>query len=373
MNNQKILVVDDEMAIRETIKDLLETIGYEVQTAGSGTEALELLPVLRPDAVICDVMMPDMGGLEVLEQVRTLPSIGSIPFLFLSAKTDADSIRQAMSLGADDYLLKPFKAIDLIQAVESKIERFAGLRAAFEAQKTTFPDHFSRFGFHEFSTPMNNLIGSLDFLLEYGEDLSKADRKEMLEAMLSSAARLRRSYTNLMLYVKIIRKEPIYSQHYGASVQEVLEIVQKRFARKKQDFRFNIHLADCRVQIRPEALELIVFELLDNALKFGNPDRISEVSGRMNAQGDAYMLEVQDYGGGMSAAQIAAIGPMVQFDRSRKEQQGWGLGLFLVKKVCEANSIGFSVGNASGGLLCKLRFPIPKRTQGTASVLDSFR
>lgn len=353
-----MLVIDDELSIRETIKDLLETAGYQVKTAGGGVEALQILPVFRPDAVICDLMMPDMDGMEVLNQVRQMPDLGSLPFLFLSAKADVDSVRRAMNLGADDYLLKPFKAMELIQALESKIERFASLRSAYEAQKSTFPDHFSRYGFHEFNTPMNTLLGSLDFLLEYGDEVNPSDRRDMLEDMLTSAARVKRSYTNLMLYVKIIRKEPIYGQNQSSSFQQALEAVKRRFAILKLEFQCKVNLTDARTNMRGEALELILFELLDNALKFGNSDRIAELCGRMNAQGDAYILEIQDYGGGMTTSQLAAIGPMVQFDRGKQEQQGWGLGLFLVKKLCEANSLGFSIENSSGGILAKVRFPM---------------
>lgn len=362
MNKQKILVVDDEMSIRETIKDLLETTGYEVKTAGSGTEAHQLLKQFRADAVICDVMMPGMDGIELLEKVRSLPALASIPFLFLSAKTNAESVRKAMNLGADDYLMKPFRAMELIQAIEAKLARFAHLRPALEEEQAPFSDHFSRYGFHEFNTPMNNLLGSLEFLIEFGNEAGASDKQEMLQAMRASATRLRRAYTNLILYVKIIRKEPIFRPQYLSSVTEAYELALKRFSSMNVPFKHQVQIEECRLRIRTEVLELIIFELLDNALKFGNPDRLSEVSGRGSARGDTYLLAFQDYGGGMTPSQLAAIGPMVQFDRGKLEQQGWGLGLFLVKKVCEMNSLGFMIKSENGGVLVSISFPLLQPT-----------
>ncbi len=119
----KILLVEDDSLLLEVMRNILEAEGYEVYPAANGKLALDLLPQVRPDMIVSDVMMPEMDGFELLESVRVMPSGVTIPFLFLSARTERTDVSRARSLGVDDYLFKPFDAQELINAVRSRLER----------------------------------------------------------------------------------------------------------------------------------------------------------------------------------------------------------------------------------------------------------
>ncbi|MCR5944358.1 response regulator transcription factor [Ochrobactrum oryzae] len=115
-----VLCIEDEADIRKELVFGLSKFGFKVMSAGSGEEALSLLSVERPDLILCDVLMPCFGGLELLKRIRaTMPHLNSTPFLFLSALTDRSHILQGLKLGADDYLTKPID-FDLL---ETKITR----------------------------------------------------------------------------------------------------------------------------------------------------------------------------------------------------------------------------------------------------------
>ncbi len=115
MNGQKILVVDDEPAIRELIVAVLEDEGYEAIGAGSGSRALELLPMERPDLVLMDIMMPEMDGREALRRMREQPDLAGIPVVMMSAAFAPDRIGHPVSA----FLSKPFDLDHLLDTVSS--------------------------------------------------------------------------------------------------------------------------------------------------------------------------------------------------------------------------------------------------------------
>jgi len=113
----KILVAEDELAIRQLITVRLELAGYEVFTARTGREALGRLAVTRPSAMVLDINMPELDGFGVLEAMKDPRSRISVPVLVLTARHGADDVRRAVSLGARDYLTKPFSEAQLLARV----------------------------------------------------------------------------------------------------------------------------------------------------------------------------------------------------------------------------------------------------------------
>lgn len=121
---EKILIVEDEQGIRDTLKEILEFAGYEVLIAANGKIGFDLIIEDHPDLVLCDVNMPEMGGFELLEAVNQRFKDQIIPpFLFLTAKVEAEGLRYGMSLGADDYIFKPFAASDILKTVRLRLDR----------------------------------------------------------------------------------------------------------------------------------------------------------------------------------------------------------------------------------------------------------
>lgn len=119
----RILLVEDESLLLEVMCNILQAEGYEVHPAANGKIALEILANFKPDLIISDIMMPEMDGFEFLESVRVKPNGITTPFLFLSALTGRADVNRARSLGVDDYLFKPFDALELINAVRSRLDR----------------------------------------------------------------------------------------------------------------------------------------------------------------------------------------------------------------------------------------------------------
>jgi two-component system sensor histidine kinase/response regulator len=129
MQKYKILVIEDESALRSGIEDFLSDEGYQVYTAENGIRGLMLAKEVAPDLIICDVMMPEMSGYETLAALRSHPPTATIPFIFLTAKSTISDMRAGMALGADDYLIKPFTIDALLQTVQGKFEKYDLIRS----------------------------------------------------------------------------------------------------------------------------------------------------------------------------------------------------------------------------------------------------
>ena len=132
----KILVVEDETPIRNNIMSLLRMEGFDVVDASNGQQALALARQHLPGLILSDVMMPELDGYGLLEQLRADPLTAGIPLIFLSARTDRADRRRGMNLGADDYLGKPFSHDELLDAVSARIKRSKVLEQADTGLKT---------------------------------------------------------------------------------------------------------------------------------------------------------------------------------------------------------------------------------------------
>jgi putative two-component system response regulator len=119
----KILLVEDDTLLLEVMRSILEVEGYELFPAPNGKQALDLFVAIKPDLVVSDIMMPEMDGYELLESVRSTPQGVTVPFLFLSARTERNDVSRARLLGVDDYLFKPFDAPELVNAVRARLDR----------------------------------------------------------------------------------------------------------------------------------------------------------------------------------------------------------------------------------------------------------
>lgn len=120
---RKILVIEDEALVRANISEILESGNFEAISAESGKVGLQLAKTLLPDLILCDIMMPELDGYEVLKILQSDPLTAAIPFIFLTAKADQSDLRQGMNLGADDYLTKPFRRNELLSVVEVRLEK----------------------------------------------------------------------------------------------------------------------------------------------------------------------------------------------------------------------------------------------------------
>ena len=120
---KKILLIEDNLEVRENTVEILELAGYNMLTAKDGKEGVSMAKAELPDLIICDIMMPGLDGYGVLHILSRNVSTSMIPFIFLTAKAGKSDLRKGMNLGADDYITKPFEETELLDAIESRLKK----------------------------------------------------------------------------------------------------------------------------------------------------------------------------------------------------------------------------------------------------------
>ena len=136
----KILLVEDNNEIRENTAEILELASYKVNTAANGKEGYESAVKEQPDLIVCDIMMPVLDGYGLLHLINKNENLKAIPFIFLTAKTERGDLRKGMEMGADDYITKPFTDIELLNAIESRLQK-----AKFQQERATASQNLDNF------------------------------------------------------------------------------------------------------------------------------------------------------------------------------------------------------------------------------------
>ncbi|CAD5249139.1 MULTISPECIES: response regulator [unclassified Imperialibacter] len=186
---EKILIIDDEVNIRESIRDFLEFYDYDLEIAASGEEGIKKAREFEPDLILCDVNMGKMNGYEVIKTLRKDNAIGATPFVFLTAKATMGDLREGMDLGADDYLTKPFELSELLRCIKANLEKNSKRVVSDEALKgqlKDMQDKVEKINFmnsHELRAGITRIM-SLKDSLKNGISLDNSEVLRVLEGTL---------------------------------------------------------------------------------------------------------------------------------------------------------------------------------------------
>lgn len=339
MNKNRILIIEDTKSILEEIKVILTLEGFEVATAENGVDGIRAAKKTVPDLIICDVLMPIKNGFEVYEELYRHSDTRQIPFIFLTAKSAPEDIRQGMNLGAEDYITKPFDVDVLLNSINRRLLK-AEENRKFQAGKIeTLQSNISRAIPHELLTPLNGIIG-FSHLLKDSEQSTPEEIREFSTYIYESGQRLLKTikkfiyYTEVELYLgndekgKLLKNESIEvgGPYCNAECNQIGE---------KYNRLDDLKLQWERAQIRfPENYFLIVVsEILDNAFKFSSKGQM--VTLKVEKREDKFIISISDHGNGISESNIANLSAFNQFDRKKLEQQGLGMGLITVKKLMQ--------------------------------------
>jgi len=338
----RIVLIDDEDELRETLIEILAAAGHQVFGAPGGKSGLEAIRRERPDLIICDVRMPGVDGYGVLDALRRDEELAGSPFLFLTGEGEIDHVRAGMNLGADDYLVKPISVADLVGAVDARLRRRQLGKLESERRLEEVRNSLALLLPHELRTPLTGILGCGELLQKYHAEMGPAEIQEMADAIVTSGRRLQRMTENYLLYAglqlqRLARAEtPAAPSRDVSSPQDVREAATERAAEHGRPADLELDLQDTVLPVPAPYLRKIVAELADNAFKFSKAGQ--KVTLSLRRADPEVVLEIGDSGRGMTAAQIADVNAFRQFERAFFEQQGSGLGLVLVRSILEASS-----------------------------------
>lgn len=366
-NKQVILIIDDDDALRLGLTATLRREGYTVASACNGLEGLEKIKSLKPEMVLSDVMMPPPNGFELRKLISQDPTLASIPFIFLTARSGVEDRVSGIDEGADDYITKPFDPKELVARIEALFRRVELERAAGREQMRTIADqemeqfrHEILQNFHhELRTPLTNILLPLDAILNQKFD-NPEDLTRFIRVARSNAERLESLITDFILLTNIDQGD-LNTVRQPIDVEtQLLAPIRRRLERYSAKNLQQVNHITLLGEITAPRKEFThsVLHLLDNAFKFSPEGGRVELSISTNAAGDATVL-VKDEGPGIPPDLREKV-----FERffqvsqgDTREYEGLGVGLTIARAVGEKMGGRVRILDATKGCCVELYIP----------------
>jgi signal transduction histidine kinase len=406
----RVLVVDDLAENRELLQAHLENAGYHVVTAANGQEALTSVGTERPDLILLDLVMPGVDGFEVCRRLKADAATAFIPIIIVTALSDFRHRLQGIEVGADEFLTKPFNALELVTRVRSLLrtkhlhdqvaasnrlleqkvaERTAALEHALADLRAVdrFKSEFLANLSHELRTPLTPIQGYLPALLEEVFGRLTVEQREVLDKIAANVDRLHRLIDDLLAFMEWESGQVSLSlaPMPVATLVEAAGTRAMALAREK-GVRVSVEVSGALPPVPADAgaLSQALGHLLENAVKFTPPGGHVTVGARrahgfpypatdghiLHAQAASDIqpspkeyveLAVQDTGVGIPPEALPRI-----FDRfyqvdssSTREHGGTGLGLAIVKRIVDAHGASIAVESRPGqGTIFLVRLPV---------------
>ncbi|NTX36572.1 response regulator [Myxococcus sp. CA033] len=359
--SSRILLVDDNADLRSYVSGLLGRRFPHVETATNGEEALARARVQPPDLILSDVMMPVLDGFGLVRELRADPRTRAIPIILLSARAGDESTVEGLSSGADDYLVKPFSARELIARVRTQLEMVSVRREVTRKElekeelleSVHLRDEFLSLVSHELRTPVSVLALNIQSLLRSldrqggqrsPEELLRA-RALTTEKQLQRLTRLVEHLLDVSEFVtgrlELVRQDVDLT----ATVKAVVDEAREKAARAESTVTLNAP-SSIVGRFDPERLHQLVEGLLDNALKFGAGKPV-EVT--VAPTEDGVRISVVDHGPGVAPEDHERIFGRFERAVSARNHGGFGLGLWMARHIVEGHEGRIHVTRTEGG------------------------
>ena len=362
----RILFVDDSEELRIILREVLASEGFIVDVASGPKEALEIIQTKRPDAILCDIMMPGDDGYSFQKRLKEDSNWCHIPFIFLSALSTPEDIRSGKSAGCDDYLTKPFDTEELVSVISGKVLQARARQRHSSEEFSQYRKRVVHTLSHEFRTPLVAINTGAELLLDRSNETDEDTFVRLLESVHRGGLRLQRLVEDFMslqqietgsaLKVAERLKRRIKAQQLA---REALEHYHDQTHDRSLLVEFRDETAGAAyVEVYDAQIHNIVSRLLSNAHKFGGT-AIPAVLTVKTSQ-DVVSIAVRDHGPGLPEGVVnRACELFSQIDRDRLEQQGCGLGLTIANQYAAYNSgkLLFLAPLFGRGLEVELRLP----------------
>lgn len=353
-------IIDDDAALGAALSAGLEAHGYRTIYSNSADSGWTTAHQLYPDLILCDINMPGRNGHRFLDDIRRDDDLGSCPFVFMTGNPIFAQPRTGMDLGADDFLVKPFTLETLVSCVAARLRRHGIISQGEAMLVRSLKDSLHTGLPHEFFTPLTGIIGFAEMLDQDGITMTPEECRDSGRNILLSGRRLQRTLRNYLYALD--RLAPDSDTPFAVlSAKSVTQLLQQGAAAAAER---HTRRADLVMDITGEPiaggaheLALLIEELTDNAFSFSPPRSVVRI--HTERVGQEFKLVVSDSGRGMTRPQLKRLGLFRQIERGKYEQQGLGVGLFIVQQVLRRFGGNLHIDSIKGlGTTCHVTLPI---------------
>jgi signal transduction histidine kinase len=334
----RILLADDNADMRGYITRLLRK-RFSVETVADGAAALERARASPPDLILSDVMMPGMNGYQLLQALRADELTRGIPVIFLSARAGEESRVEGLSAGADDYLVKPFSARELIARISTRLEisrllvREREARAEAEVANRSKDEFLAMLG-HELRNPLAPIVTALQLMRLRGDEVLSKERT-IIERQVNHLIRL----VDDLLDVSRITRGKVELQRERIEISEIvakaIEMSSPLIEQRQHVLTVDVPRSGLAIEADAVRMAQVVANLLNNAAKYTEPHGHITITAAL--EGEQAVLRVEDTGIGLSADMLPRVFDLfVQEPQALdRAQGGLGLGLAIVRVLVE--------------------------------------
>ncbi|MHB1686155.1 MAG: ATP-binding protein [Ignavibacteriaceae bacterium] len=338
---------------RATVSQIIKALNgeeYSFDFADTGINGYSMALRKLPDVLICnkDLFQNELNG--NFSSWREESFLSTIPFIFILEK-DSSKFDNYQSSQLDYFIQKPFQSRELENIFKLAVSKFDAIKKKSDEKLNQLRGSISFLLPHEFFTPLNGILGFSDLLIKDFNSLSKDEILEMLGFIHKDANRLKKLTENFVTFAQLglIEKDQAkitsLRNSYFMNPAEAIISAAKKIARKTdREDDLVLEIENASIRISEEFLKKMILEIIDNAFKFSSKGTIVNVN--LMANDSSVMIEISDNGVGITIEQIASVGAYMQFNRSRQEQQGSGLGLVIAKKIAELHGGIFKMESA---------------------------
>lgn len=375
----KILVIEDETILREEMAEWLSLEDYEVFSAADGMAGVSEAFRCQPDLIVCDITMPLLDGYGVLMELRANPAMAATPFIFVTARASHEDMRKGMGLGADDYITKPFTRIELLEAIQTRLEKTARQKKqrqsdveqwqqAFEHErdqrllKSKLVAMFS----HDFRNPLSTILYSVNMVRDFADRIDEQRRLKHLNRAEASVLLLIQMLDD-MLFVSQMDAGKLSFFPEQMNVSEFLQAMVDEFQAIHADthtLSFISHFSD-KVMADRSLLRQIASNLISNAVKYSPQG--GEVQVSLRCVDNHLELSVKDQGIGIPDTDQPNLFAAFQRASNVHGISGTGLGLTIVKQATDLHGGSVALESAVGiGTTVIVKIPMKESTNAAA-------
>jgi len=343
----KILAIEDETILREEIVEWLSLEGYETVGAEDGMAGIEAAYRELPDLIVCDITMPRRDGYEVFLELHSNAVTANTPFIFLTARAAHEDIRRGMALGADDYITKPFTRMELLAAIEARVQKkavqeqivrhqVAQLEQALaqEHEEALLRSKLVAMFSHDFRNQLTVIISCVSLVRDYADKLSEELRLERLNKIESSARVLIQMLEDMLTVAQMetgsveIKSESVNPTEFIREVVEEFQSSSGERHRLSVDSNVNTNLL-----IDAKLLRQVVSNLVSNAIKYSSAG--TDVKITLDHEGRQWAFSVRDHGIGIPEKDQERLFNAFKRGSNVGKIAGTGLGLAIVKRAVD--------------------------------------
>ncbi|MDH5716259.1 MAG: response regulator [Spirochaetia bacterium] len=337
---KKILIVEDDEAIRTDIVQFLQFEGFKADEASNGKEGIEKAVTFNPDIIICDIAMPEKNGYQVLKELRQNTDTALTPFIFLTAKNSVLDRRKGMSEGADDYVSKPFAMKDLLNTITTRLNKQDEFFIKSEEKLRIFKENIVHTLPHELLTPLNGILGFTQLLSLNYHIMEREEIGEMAEIMYQSAERLNDTIQNYLLLAQLeiilldaSRLKTIRNRSMNNTALIIRKIADQTAALYKRQDDLIVDISNVTVKISENDFQKVMQELIDNAFKFSRRNEIVKIT--LIEEKNTCVIKIFNEGKGFEKNTVSQIKKNKKIGQLFQGKDGMGLGLLIVVRYME--------------------------------------